>query len=87
LVRGFKPWPSAFSYYKGEMVKMHDVEALDDNLPGRVGEIVKVDKKNIYVKALSGLVKIVELQFPGKRKMLVEDFLKGNKIEEGEILK
>ncbi len=87
LIRGLKPWPSAFTYYKGEMVKIHRAEVIDENPDASLGEIIKIDKKNVYVKAFNSVLKVIELQFPGKRKMLVEDYLKGNKIEEGEILK
>lgn len=87
LVRGFKPWPSAYAYYNEEMVKFHQVEAMEENRPGKLGEILEVDGQNIYIKAHNSVIKLVELQFPGKRKMLVEDYLKGNEIEEGVILK
>lgn len=87
LVRGFKPWPSAFTKYKDEVIKIHAVDVLEEEYDGEIGEIVKVTDKGVYVKALDSTVKITEIQFPGNRKMLVEDYLRGNEIEKGVILK
>jgi methionyl-tRNA formyltransferase len=50
------------------------------------GEIVKVDNEGIYVNALDKTIVIEELQFPGKRKMKVSEYLKGNSIEKNIIL-
>lgn len=87
LVRGLKPWPSAYTQYKDDTLKIHDVDIVDKVKDGENGEIVKVDKEGIYVKTLDKTILIKELQFPGKKKLLVKDYLKGNSIEEGVILK
>lgn len=86
-VRGFKPWPSAFTNYKEERMTVHWIDLVEEDSPGEIGEIVKVSKDGIYVKTGDGLAKIVELQFPGNRSMKAEDYLRGNNIEEGIILK
>lgn len=86
LVRGLKPWPSAYTRYKEDTVKIHSVEVVDKIKGGKIGEIVKVDSEGIYVNALDKTVIIKELQFPGKKKMLAKDYLRGNEIEEGIVL-
>ena len=70
LVRGFKPWPSAFTHYGEELVKIHRVEVLEGDPEGAFGEIIDVDSEYIYVKAKNSIVRIEELQFPGKRKKI-----------------
>lgn len=87
LVRGLKPWPSAYTKYNEDTVKIHDVDVVDKVKNGEPGEIVKVDKEGIYVNTLDKSIFIKELQFPGKKKLLAKDYLKGNSIEEGIILK
>lgn len=52
----------------------------------QTGVIVKVNKDGIYVSCGEGMLKITELQLPGKRRMSVSDFIKGNSIEKGDIL-
>lgn len=51
------------------------------------GTIIYVDKKEgIYIKAKNGIVLILEIQPENAKKMSIQDFLRGNKIEAGEIL-
>jgi methionyl-tRNA formyltransferase len=69
------------------MVKIHKVSLTDKEYNGINGEIVKVTQDEIYVKIEDGSIKIGELQFPGKRKMTTSEYLKGNSIEVGTVLK
>lgn len=42
-------------------------------------------KFGLYIKAGSGIVKVLEVQGENGKKMEVCEFLRGNKIEEGEF--
>lgn len=86
LVRGLKPWPTAYTFYEKNNVKIHRVELCSKFKEGENGEIVKVDNEGIFVNSKDSCIIIKELQFPGKRKMRVEDFIKGNEIKVGTIL-
>ena len=87
LVRGLKPWPSAYTKYGEDVVKIHEVDVIDKIKEGKNGEIVKVDSQGIYVNTMDKTIVIKELQFPGKKKLSVTDYLRGNSIEEGVILR
>lgn len=50
------------------------------------GEIVGVEKAAVNVATGKGILKILELQMEGKRRMTARDFLLGMKMEPGEIL-
>lgn len=51
------------------------------------GTIVYIDKKDgIYVKGKDGIILLLEVQAENSKRMNVQDFLRGNKIEVGEIL-
>ncbi|MBS4539736.1 methionyl-tRNA formyltransferase [Clostridium sp. D2Q-11] len=86
LVRGTNPWPVAYSYYDGNKFKIYKVDTLNETFSGTKGEIVKVQDEGIYVKVSNGVIIIEEIQFPGKKRMKVKDFLKGNTIEIGKKL-
>lgn len=86
LVRGTNPWPGAFFEYKGERIKVFKVDILNEFKNGKIGEVLKADKDGIFVKAKDCCIVIKEIQFPGKKRMSVEEFLKGNKFETGIIL-
>lgn len=85
-VRGLKPWPSAYTIYNEETVKIHKVNIVDKFKDGEPGKVIKVTKEGIYVNALGSCVVIEELQFPGKKKLTVREYLAGNNIEVGVIL-
>lgn len=51
------------------------------------GAIIYIDKKDgIYVKGKDGIILLLEVQAENAKKMNVQDYLRGNKIEVGEIL-
>lgn len=87
LIRGLKPWPSAYTQYKDDIVKVHKATLIDKLREGSNGQIVKVDKDGIYVNSKDKTIIIEEVQFPGKKKLKVEEYLRGNSIEEDIILK
>ena len=82
-VRGLNPIPSAYFNLNDKVVKVYGCEKIDDqSFQDKLnGEIVKLDKKGIYIKAIDGLIKITELQISGKKRMDTSSFLNGNKEE------
>lgn len=83
LIRGLKPWPSAYSFYNGENIKIHKARRMEKFKDAANGEIVKVNDEGLFVNCQDQCIVIEELQFPGKRKMQVSDYLKGNEIDIG----
>ena len=87
LVRGFNPWPSAYTYLAGKTLKIWDADVCEENEAGKAcGEIVKVAKDAVYVACGQGLLKINELQLQGKKRMDTAAFLRGYRLEEGTVL-
>lgn len=87
LIRGLDPWPGAYSYYNGELFKIWKAEALDKTTDKPNGTILDATAKGIEIAA-GGMVLLAEIiQMPGKKRVQVADFLKGNKIEIGAVLK
>lgn len=87
LIRGLKPWPSAYTDYKGEKIKIHKASVTNEVKDGACGEIVEVNKNGIYVNTKDKKIVLEEIQFPNKRKMTVEEYLRGNSIEKGIVLR
>jgi len=83
-VRAYNPWPGAYTFYKGKRWILWHVEKGDDNFPSAApGEIIDVSKKGIIVSTGRGNIRILELQEEGKKRMPVEDYLRGHKVERG----
>jgi len=88
LVRGFLPWPGAFTYYKGKLLKIYQtkIEAPERQGARASGEILNVSQEGIVVATGKDDLVIEELQIEGRRKMMAEEFIAGHKIRSGERL-
>lgn len=85
-VRGLSPWPVATAVLNGKTIKIHRTELYGD-AKGVCGEVIKADKELVVVCGDSKAVRIITLQAEGKKAMPASDFLRGNPIEKGTILK
>ena len=85
LVRGLNSWPSAYTYWNKKVVKIWKASVTDENSNEQVGTVVKVEKDGFYVQTGNGLLKVLELQVPGKKRMDAGAFLRGYTIEPGEV--
>ncbi len=85
LVRGTNPWPGAYTYYKGERLRIWKTERTTENAEGVLpGRLYKVSRDGVFVSTGQGVLKIKEIQFDSSRKMTVEE--RWHNITEGEIL-
>ena len=77
LIRGLSPFPAAFTHMDGKLLKIYcsEKEQATPSLPPGQWE---TDKKT-YLKfaAPDGYIHVTELQLEGKKKMKIEDFLRG----------
>ena len=90
LIRGLTPWPSAYTNWNEKVMKIWDAEVWDIDLEmedAKPGTIVKVEKDAFYVQTGEGLLKVCELQIPGKKRMDAGAFLRGYQVKAGETLK
>lgn len=81
LVRGLSPAPGAFAYVDGQKVKILETELVEGAV-GTPGEILAVSKDGITVATGAGTIRVLTLQYPGKKPMKVRDFLNGNSISD-----
>ncbi len=83
-IRGFQPFPTAFSYLAGKRVTMWEAEIAEtasDNLTP--GAVVSLDR-GINVACGDGTVlRITELQMEGKRRIDWKNFANGNRVDAG----
>jgi len=84
LVRGMLPWPVAHTTFMGKGLKIF--KACRGSACGRPGEISHVGRDFLEVAAGRDSVVILDLQMEGKRRMTAEEFLRGCKVTEGEVV-
>ena len=97
LVRGLNPIMGAYSFINNKKIKFWKVDTLsfkdfaskfsiniqniENNENGTV--LVSDSKKGLYIKAKDGIVDVIEIQGENAKKMNIQDFLRGNKIDFG----
>lgn len=86
LIRGLTPWPSAYTNWNGKVMKIWDAEVVDGVSEEAPGTIVKVEKDAFYVQTGENLLKVCELQIPGKKRMDAGAFMRGYQVKEGVVL-
>ncbi|MBC7185702.1 MAG: methionyl-tRNA formyltransferase [Calditrichaeota bacterium] len=89
LVRGLCPFPGAFTYLEGKLLKVYRTQVLKPYGHGkRPGQIARVDRKGgvIHVATGEGVLALLEVQPEGKRRMTTEEFLQGHNVQAGTIL-
>ena len=87
IIRGVTPIPGAFAYLGGKMLKIYKATPTDGK--GRPGEVIAVDAKGIgsfTVACGEGALRIFGVIPEGKGRMSAGDFVRGRKIQLGDIL-
>jgi methionyl-tRNA formyltransferase len=80
-VRGLIPWPAASAQLGDTQFKIFTVEETGEDTDKAPGTVVSTDKKGILMACGDGkLLRIVELQAPGKKRMRAADYLRGHAI-------
>jgi methionyl-tRNA formyltransferase len=86
-IRGLNPWPSAYTRYKGKMLKIWAAQVLpgteSDSAPGTITEVTKT---TLHVQTGDGILAITELQPEGKKRMAIDAYLRGYPAAAGETL-
>ena len=93
LVRGLNPIMGAYTYLNGKKIKFWKVEVsenigYDENNIKilKNGTVLISDPKDgIYIKTKKGILHVLEIQGENAKKMPIQDFLRGNKINEFQI--
>lgn len=81
-VRGLSPWPGAFTYWNGQLLKIGRTQAEKgaDAVPGTV---VSADIEGVCIACGRGVLRVCELQLAGKKKLPAGDFLRGTSLSVG----
>ena len=95
-LRGMLPWPGAYTYLDGHVLKVWRAEvgemtdpALSGMLSGQdvlPGVVLGNDKKALYVRTADGVLALLEVQLQGKKRMTADAFLRGTRIPAGTML-
>ena len=85
-VRGFNPWPSAYTQLRGMLLKVHRAKIVEPTRSSVPGEIVRADVNGFWVATASGVLSLEEVQLENKKRLRGVEFVKGARIEIGDRL-
>ncbi len=87
-VRAFSDWPICYCYYNEILLKVYKTKVLDENRLANKdhGLVVEVTPDSLLVQTASGLISILEVQRPSKKRQNIREFLNGMKIKKDEYL-
>lgn len=81
LVRGVTPWPGAYTWLDGKMLKIFRTTIAA--AVGEPGVIISADKDGLAVACAGGSLVITELQLEGKKRLPAAEFLAGYRVLPG----
>jgi len=77
LIRGLSPFPAAFTFLKDKMLKIYSAEKEITTPSVAPGEWQTDNKTWLKFAAQNGYIHVTELQLEGKKRMAVNEFLRG----------
>ena len=93
LIRGLTPGLGAFSILNGKKIKFWKVDVIEEkdfqkkydiNINCDFGTVLFSNEKDgLFIKAKNGIISVIEIQGESSKKMVIYDFLRGNKINSG----
>ena len=87
LIRGLSPFPGAFTYLNDKMLKIYRSKASPSPSKGGVlGSFITDGKTYLRYVCTNGYIDVLELQLEGKKKMMVDEFLRGYRVAPPNLL-
>lgn len=78
FIRGLSPYPAAWTRFQDKTFKIFKVETLENtSYTSEPGTIHTDNKTYLHVKTAAGAISILDLQMEGKKRMPVQDLLRG----------
>lgn len=89
LIRGLSPIPLSFTHTPdGKLLKVVESEICErESVNEEIGKVISLESGKIRVLCANGSINILKVLPEGKGRMTAADFIRGRKINEGDILK
>jgi len=83
-VRGLEPWPGAYTFWRGQRLRLAWTEVGPGDPQDAPGVLVRVSDYGLEVGTRHGRLIVREVQPEGKKRMSVKSFLAGHPVQPGE---
>ena len=82
FIRAMNPWPGSFTYLDSKLLKVFEIKETNDKSDKIPGTIIEADPNDGFlVQTGDYIVKLIEIQLAGKKRMKYDDFLRGYSIK------
>ena len=85
-LRGFQPWPGAYTFFRGKHLQVHSARPLDTTSQGIAGELKPANNALLVVCGAGTTLELLEVRIEGKKRMSARDFMNGYRPVRGERL-
>jgi len=87
LIRALDPKPGAYTTWQDKRIKLFASGVAEkENRDVTPGKVVSQGEEGLIVETGQGVIKISEMQYPGKKRLPAKDCLRGISLPEGTIL-
>jgi len=86
LIRGLSPAPTAYTHLDGLSLKIFTAVAQPGNVQQPPGSVGTAGAAGLPVAAADGYVILKDVQLAGKKRMLIDDFLRGHHLNPETVL-
>lgn len=80
LIKGLSPYPAAFTHFENKILKVYESNYEVANHQEPIGKMMSDNKTFLKVACQDGYIHLLQIQLEGKKRMKVDEFLRGNKI-------
>ncbi|MGH7770732.1 MAG: methionyl-tRNA formyltransferase [Candidatus Binatia bacterium] len=84
--RALYPWPSAYTYLRGKLLKVYRTAVISEGEKGLPGEVTRAEGGSLWIATGQGILGLEEVQLENRKRLPAAEFLKGARIEKGERL-
>lgn len=80
-IRAFQPWPGCFTFWRGKQLKIKEARVVTAETGTDYGRVITLpeDTGGVGIITGSGILKVITLQYEGKRAMTAAEFIRGQR--------
>ncbi len=79
-IRGLSPYPAAYTHLEDKKLKVYQAEIKAFDQQEQIGHWKTDGKSYLYFAAQDAFISLLDVQYEGKKRMSIQDFLRGIRI-------
>jgi len=83
LIRGLDPWPTAYTYLDGKLLRLFRPRVIEDQVDQQPGTLCRADAEGLLIATGKDYLLVREVQLEGAKRMPVDAFLRGRPLTPG----